>query len=268
MSSFVFERHFTIPGIDTLDQTTENKIWWSRFEQVFFLPALIDGATRDTNNTPTTTVRGGIAMGKVTTGGKLKQWSPTATDGTQLLFGFLAFDQNMQVQAVDKDRLVGWVMVGGPVKHEKVFKAGADPGDDLDDIMRAQMQGRFIFDDEPIGNTHGGWFQIFPKTTSYTVLATDNNALFTNKGAAGDIEFTLPAPTYGLRYGFFVVADFGVKVTSGTADTMVVFNDASADSVDITTAGQQIGSFLEVVSDGTQWLVLPSTGVTTYTIAT
>jgi hypothetical protein len=82
--------------------------------------------------------------------------------------------------------------------------------------------------------------------------------LFTNEGASNAVNFTLPATAKkGLRYGFYVVADQNVTVTAGTADTMVVLNDAAADSVALQTSSEKIGGFFEVMGTGTKWLVLP-----------
>ena len=38
------------------------------------------------------------------------------------------------------------------------------------------------------------------KTSNYSVLSTDSNTDFDNTGAAGEVDFTLPAYAAGLRY--------------------------------------------------------------------
>jgi len=94
------------------------------------------------------------------------------------------------------------------------------------------------------------------KTADYTVVAADDGKLFTTKGAAGAVNFTLPAPTAvpGFHAIFYQAHDEEMKVTSGTADTMVVFNDLAADSIAFTTAAEHIGNTIEVWSDGALWL--------------
>jgi hypothetical protein len=123
-------------------------------------------------------------------------------------------------------------------------------------LIRAQLQNRFLFDDIPTANFCGGWRNIVAKVADYTVTEADNNTLFTNRGAAGAVVFTLPATAKkGLRFGFHVVAGQNVTVTAGTADTLVAFNDATADSVAYSTASELIGGRYIVEGDGTGWLV-------------
>jgi hypothetical protein len=100
----------------------------------------------------------------------------------------------------------------------------------LDALARRQMAGRIWFDD--------GWTPpdlvtalVVAKTADYTVVAADNNKTFTNKGAAGAVNFTLPALARGLRFRFFVEADNTLTITSVPSDSLVVFNDAAADTI-------------------------------------
>jgi len=96
------------------------------------------------------------------------------------------------------------------------------------------------------------------KTADYTILANDGGALFTNRGAGGAVNFTLPtvaAVGSGWWVDIHVVADQTVTVTAGTADTLVVFNDAAADSIAFAGASQKIGNGVRVICDGTGWLL-------------
>lgn len=118
--------------------------------------------------------------------------------------------------------------------------------------------------------------RIEAKTADYTLTAADGGKTFTNRGAAGAVNFTLPTTgevESGWWAEFYVVANQTVTVTAGTADTMVTFNDAAADSVAFSTASEKIGASLRVIHDGTGWLTEPGTwddgsAVTTATIAT
>lgn len=94
------------------------------------------------------------------------------------------------------------------------------------------------------------------KTADYTIVTgTDpSGCLFTNRGAAGTINFTLPAPSQalaGVFYDFLTVAAQIILVKTATADTLIADNDATADSL-ATTA--RIGVALRVVCDGTSWI--------------
>ena len=115
-----------------------------------------------------------------------------------------------------------------------------------------------------------GLKKISAKTgTTYTVLASELGTLFTNRGAGGNIAFTLPA-TAGIAAGwwcrFFCVAAGTVTVSSPDLNTMTVFNNATtADSIAFSTSSEIIGNGLEVVWDGTGWLVFVMLGAETST---
>lgn len=44
---------------------------------------VLDSTARDSANTPTTTLRKGLVLGKVTATGKYKEYDPSASDGTE-----------------------------------------------------------------------------------------------------------------------------------------------------------------------------------------
>lgn len=266
--SFEFTGAWGMPGITAALETVEKQIWWNRWEDCVWVPAVIDGASRDTGNTSYTDVlRPGLILGKKTTGGKLIQWSPTATDGSQNIYGILGHSAKMQRLGADQDRFLGWVMIAGNLKADNLLVGGQTAwgisGLTTEFLIRAQLYGRFILSDLPHGNRFGGWQDVKAKTADYTVTEGDNNTLFTTRGAAGAVIFTLPATAkVGLRYGFFSAADQDMTVTAGTADTMVVINDLAADSIAISTANLKIGGMIEVFGDGTGWLTRFSPGQT------
>lgn len=101
---------------------------------------------------------------------------------------------------------------------------------------------------------------------AYTVTTAESGTTFTTRGAAGNVNFTLPAtPTTGTWFRFFSVAAGTMTITAGTADTMVVFNDATADSIAFSTAAEIIGNGVEVLYDGTGWLTFVHLGAETAT---
>jgi hypothetical protein len=109
------------------------------------------------------------------------------------------------------------------------------------------------------------------KTANTTLLAKDAGNLFTNEGASGAVTFTLPAIAPNLLFAFRVVADQTVTIASAEGDNVVAFNDASADSVAFSTAGQKVGGGVIVHSNlaGTKWYVRNiSAGANTVTVAT
>ena len=252
------------PGITTSRETYENEFRWGSQFQGVFANGLIDGAARDSGNSPTYELRPGLLLGQVTSSGKYKQYSPTATDGTEVASAVLIEGLRTQnFDGTDADRFYA-VLVGGPVQKSKLLN--------FDEMARQQMD-KFIFDD--IGQMMGGhwfpWKRFLTKTGNYTVVAADNYTLFDNTGAGAAVTFTLPALANGYLFGFSVVADQSVTVASAAGDDMVLFNDASADSAAFSTSGEKIGGLLVVYSNpaGTKWIVENrSAGANTVTVAT
>lgn len=148
------------------------------------------------------------------------------------------------------DKFLG-VLVGGNVQASKIYN--------LDVQARADMFGRFVFDDNVLGNNLG-WRRVVAKTGDYTVLTTDNLTLFTNLGAGAAVNFTLPTLALGYRFGFYCEADYELKITSAAADTIVTYNDVAADTVSLKsgTNSKQIGGYIEILanSNATKWLAI------------
>ena len=263
--SFEYTGAYAVPGQHAKIETFENQFWWDRFENQIWTGLVIDGASRDAGNTSYTTVlRPGLLLGRVTATDKIKEWNPTASDGTEQIYAVLGSSLNSQRLGANQDRFLGNMMVGGFLKADRLLNPGSTTlgidGNASEFLIRAQLFPRFQTSDWHWGTRNGGWRNILAITGDKTLTDADSDVLFTTRGAATDVEFTLPANPYkGLRFGFYCVTDNGLKVTAGTADTMVVFNDATADSIDFTTAGDQIGAMVEVVGDGTGWLVIPHT---------
>ena len=114
-----------------------------------------------------------------------------------------------------------------------------------------------------------GWNGYTAKTADYVVTAAENGTTFTNRGAAGTVIFTCPAPFANAHYRFLVHAGQTVTVKPDAVDTAVTFNDATADSVSLQTAGELIGGVIEAWSDGTSWWIFGGSGAAhTYTVAT
>lgn len=262
--NYEFSGAFSLPGIQGTLETYENTFYWGRFEDQLWTGIMLSGASRDTGNTAATTVlRPGLILGKITATGKIKEWNPTGTDGSERIFGVLGPSQNVQRLGADADRWLGYIWLAGNLKAGNVIVPGNAAmgivGDATEYLIRAQLQSRAIWDDIPQRvNPFGGWMNIVAKTADYTITEAMNNTIFTNRGASGTIIPTLPATAKkGLRYGFFNVAAQIQTVTSGTADTMIVKGDATADTLSTPAA---IGSFIEVMGDGTGWMVITSGG--------
>ncbi|MEE8607810.1 MAG: hypothetical protein V3S55_09405 [Nitrospiraceae bacterium] len=110
------------------------------------------------------------------------------------------------------------------------------------------------------------------KTGAYTLLEDDSGTVFTTEGAGGDVEFTLPAVSLtGFHAWFFNTnaTEREMKVSSAAGNDIIAANDKAASSVTFTTAGEQIGQSMWMVSNGTVWLCFMHLGLlsTTVTIA-
>lgn len=254
-------------GLGTARETYENAFGWGRKESGLITGFVIDGSARDAGSANTAVLRPGLVLGALSATSKLKEYSGTATDGTQVAVAVLLEELRMTdlITGSNSDKLFG-CLVGGPVQASKLYG--------LDQKARADMWGRFVFDDDYAGNS-SGWRDVVAKTADYTVVAGDNNRIFTNQGAAGAVVFTLPAIAKGLRFRFYAEASQNVTITAATADTMVTFNDAAADSIALSTANKIIGGGWEIYANAnaSKWLVFPfqwfdGTNHTTHTIST
>ena len=264
--AFEYTGSFGIPGIYADVETEENIFWWDREENQIWTNVLIEGAARDSGNTGSTDVlRPGLLLGRLTATNKVTEWDPAATDGSERLFGILGPAMKMQRLGSNLDRWVGRIMVGGCVKTERLLIPGGATfgisGDTNEHMVLAQLFPRFQPDGNHWGNPGGGWQAVRTPTTveiavpGLTVTEAQNNTLFTTRGNTADnFVFTLPAtPKKGLRYGFYNVADQGMLITAG-ANELVGANNATGTTLNVSTASEHIGVFVEVIGDGTSWL--------------
>lgn len=261
---FLTDSYGNVPGLTTARETYENEFRWGSQFQGVIANALISGAARDSGNSPTYELRPGLLLGQIISTGKYTNYSPTATDGSEVASAVLLEAIRMQdFEGNSVDKFYG-VLVGGPVKASKILN--------LDLQARAQME-KFIFDD--IFNIQGNhwfpWKRFQTKTSNYTVVANDNFTMFDNIGASGAVTFTLPTIAAGYLFGFRAQADQNVIVASSEGDNMVAFNDASADSVAFQTSGEKMGGVFRIYSNhaATKWIVENvSAGANTVTVAT
>lgn len=260
------------PQINTVVETAENTFYFYQHPLNVFQGALVDGAARDAGNTTTDVLRPGLLLGRVFSTGKVKEWNPTGTDGTQYIFGILDNPGvKMQANGTNKDRFRGTIMVRGQVNPTRLLVPGnasySIVGNASEYLIRAQLAKLgFLLQEDPSvtsllgtsafmdGNTTV--MAVTDASSPYSVKAYQSGTLFTTRGAGGAVEFTLPATAYkGLSYTFYNVADQNMKVTAGTADTLVTINDATATSVSFETSSEKIGGCFKVIGDGTGWLV-------------
>lgn len=264
---FSFDMFGVLPGnymTPFQEVVNSTNITWGRLDQQIYLATVIDGSSRDAGNTNFTDVlRPGLLLGKVTSGadaGKLKQWNPDATDGTQKIVGVLMSAQKMQLMGSDQDRYMGYILFAGCVKATGLVIASSTSdgivGHALEYVIRRQMAMAFRFDDDPAGYVPGQVSNLV--TADKTLLESEAGQLFITNGT-GAIIFTLPAtPKRGLEYTFYNAVDQNMTITCATTDILVVYNDIAADSVALSTASEKVGGSFRVIGTGTKWLVIPS----------
>jgi hypothetical protein len=105
---------------------------------------------------------------------------------------------------------------------------------------------------------------VVAKTAAYPIVANDWNTRFTNEGATGRVDFTLPAATAGYTYTFMVQDADGMRVIAATGDTIRNAGDVSAAAGRIDNA--TIGSVVKLTCiNATEWFVEYATGTWTVT---
>lgn len=261
MSSF---GGFAVPGQGAAVFTSEREIIPQGFESrnALFKSAVISGAARDAGNSPTTVLRPGLLLGKVTSSGELEEWDADASDGTQNIAGILwkelratDFDGNNADRAFT-------VLVGRcPLVAGNLLIQGTALTSHADEYLaRRQLAAAgFQMDDDPFGYLAGQGNRVsYEAATTDTLTAAQNGMTLFYENAAS-VTVTLPAIQPGLEYTLMRVADEEFIVASPTADNIICGGDLSADSVTWTTAGQQIGAGLRLrsmyVSTTLKWVV-------------
>ena len=234
-----------VPGLTTSRETYEAEFRWGSQYQGVFTNALIDGATRDSGNSPTYELRPGLLLGQIISTGKWTDYDKTASDGSEVAAGVLIEGIRMQsFEGTDTDRFYA-ILVGGPVQQSKLLN--------FDGMARQQMN-KFMFDD--IGQMMGApwfpWKKFLTKTADYTIVAADNYTMFDNVGAAGTVILTLPAIANGYLFGLRAQAAQILRFTSAAGGDVI-----GTTAADTSVSVAAIGGVIWVYSNpaGTKWIV-------------
>lgn len=95
--------------------------------------------------------------------------------------------------------------------------------------------------------------RVLAKTSNHSVAAAEKAAVFTNEGAGGEVNFTLPTAVAGYRYTFIVQATQNLRITAATGDTIRVAGTVSAAAGNMVNA--VIGSSVTLVAiNATEWI--------------
>lgn len=262
-----------LPGLDTAYSTYEVSFGWGPFPRVvFILPKEIDANAVDARFTGTTwRLAPGLVMGVITSSGNYTNYSPTATDGSQIAAGVLMESYRMQdIFSGSNVAKQAAMMVGGPVRT-----AGLGG---LDQKARYDLKAQgFIFDDDPRGPVQWRQIEIAGNQTVTipvpAVGSTYQNATeFVVTSGAGAAVFNLPVIAPGLRYKFYNANGQQLTVTA-TTNNVIAFNNLTATTLTFNTANTLIGGSLTytaayVGSNTYKWIVnVDSAGANTITVS-
>ncbi|AMV31325.1 hypothetical protein VN12_04355 [Pirellula sp. SH-Sr6A] len=265
--------HFGIPGVSAAQSTYEAELLWGGDEsriQVLRGAGRILSSAVDAGNTPTSVLRKGLLLGKVTASGKLKQWDPDGTDGSQFIDSILPVESpTTDGYGTAVERFVP-TFVAAPVKASQLLIEGSALVGSTAEFQarRALHEMGFRLDDDPQGYLAGVNPRSASKSTDYTVVHADNGTIFYADTA--NATFTLPALRAGLSFEFVRTSDHNLVVASAEGDNMVVGNDASADSITYSSAGNRLGARIRVRSEyfGTTLKWIPELVVVPFTTGT
>lgn len=115
---------------------------------VYVTYAVVSGAARDAGNTGNTTVlRPGLVMAQITATGKWIQYTPGASDGSEIPRGILTeFGLNTQLDGADADRFLATIMVKGNINPEALCLASsATYGIDKSTASHVDVREAFMF---------------------------------------------------------------------------------------------------------------------------
>ena len=240
-----------MPGMGSRAQSIEYEILWGGDRGkglVLEQNGNYRGEMRDAGNTPTTVIRAGLLMAKLTSTGELEEWVSTATDGTQDIFGVTPYELRAQdFDATDQDRVAG-IIVRAPFKASQLLIQGAAFVGHADEFLARHTLhgGGSVLDDDPQGHLAGAsWRQkIQLGATTVTLTTADNYTSFRVHSVA--TNFVLPAVKAGLKFRFLMGEDFEISISSAITTNFLHGGDVTQSGVTFTQAGEQIGAHVEV----------------------
>lgn len=215
MSFPFYANDMPFPGLESVLETVQNQFWWGRNEQQVFMPCTVSGAARDSGNTVTSVLRGGLLMGKVKATGLYKEWNPTGTDGSEVIAGILPSPLTMVDAGADTDRYT-YMWVSGNAYSDRILVPGNAAEGIVGDAQEWNVVNQLV-DKRVLLDKHlqyGNPLVYRPRymtTTAVTgevaldavtVLEADHGRTFNFAAADGATAVTLPEPKVGLTFTF------------------------------------------------------------------
>jgi hypothetical protein len=248
-----------VPGISAAIETFENEFTWGRWENHEVAGMLVDGTTRDTGNTNYTHIlRAGLLMGKVESTDKLKVWDPTATDGSEYIYGVLKESRSMLMNGTSTDRLTGAIIISGGVRANRLIVPGTTniglaESAANNHLARAFMRSRFMFDDDfDKGRPENNVVNVSAAQQSggITLDYDDSHKFFFNTGGTVTIALGSLVAYKGIEFTFFsnTATSATITVTSGSSNIKAP-NVSAANSLSVD------GTCRKIRGNGSLWLV-------------
>ncbi len=241
---------FGIPGQGDAAFVASRELFWggdNRQIGVLWGNGLVSGAARDAGNDPTSVLRTGLLLGKITATKKFIQWDTAATDGSQNVAGILDVNglKATDFNGTNADRWLRVVVGKGPLLASALLIKGVALVGHTDEFLaRKQLAAAFhILDDDPHGYLAGVAERVAYKTASYSILAADNNTTFF---LAGNYRFTLPTIQNGLKFKMVQVSNAAWDFKSAELDNVIVLNDVEADGITFLTGSNMMGAQVAV----------------------
>ena len=234
------ELAYIVPGQLAALQNFEDVFYWGKIGQQVFANCVISSAATDSSNSPTTILRPGLPLGKITSSGLYVAWNPAATDGSQNMAGILIAEVSTAYAGTTAARVFA-IFVGGNLKVENVLLPGNSSrgiaGDYREFQFRRAIAGRFISDDRNFTDYCNVPEGVVPHTASDTLTTTDFGKLHTFTGATAAKTITIPAPVALGRLDFFNDSAYNHSIAPTTAG-------------DLKAIGMSLGSLLLNSSQG------------------
>lgn len=97
--------------------------------------------------------------------------------------------------------------------------------------------------------------QVLPKTSNFSILSTQTGATFSNVGAAGLVNFTLPTAVVGFFYDFTITDAQTFTITAAASTTIRIAGSVSASAGNITASA--IGNTIRLqATSTTTWVAM------------
>lgn len=243
------------PGVSSKYTTLEGNFLLQDQEEAMILSGKLTSTAVDAGSTVTTILRPGLALAEVPiNSGTWLQYDASQTDGREIFSGFLLDGVNMLDDRGIAQNQAAKIVVAAFIDVTQIYG--------FDSQARSSGQTRFIFRDIPNGPFGEPFRRIEAKTGNYVVVAGDTGKIFTTLGAAGAVQFTLPAlAAVGRDFNVDFINEVGQNMTiiRAGADTIVAFNNLVAVSFAFSTAANLISARLNirVNSNKTKFIATP-----------